>query len=149
LPFLPIADLTSTLFSLNFGGEEVGILARPILQNYGSFGLIMLAISASIIFLVSMKVVIHIKILFTKEWKLKWMWYILVIQICWFLILEAVYVSTVIMNFLVPLAPFLTQTVTLKAVLVCAYFAFVTALTIPKIRQMPHFQNVQNADIDA
>jgi hypothetical protein len=99
----------------------------------------MLAISASIIFLVSMKVVIHIKILFTKEWKLKWMWYILVIQICWFLILEAVYVSTVIMNFLVPLAPFLTETVTLKAVLVYAYFAFVTALTIPKIRQMPHF----------
>jgi hypothetical protein len=139
LPFLPVADLSSTLFSLNFGGEEVGILARPVLQNYGPYGLVMLAISASIIFLVSMKVVIHIKILFIKEWKFKWMWYFLAIQICWFFMLEAVYVSTVIMNFLVPLAPFLTQTVTLKAVLVCAYFACISALTIPKIRQLPHF----------
>jgi hypothetical protein len=139
LPFLPTADLSSTLFSLNFGGEEVGILARPVLQNYGPYGLVMLAISASVIFLVSMKVVIHIKILFIKEWKFKWMWYVLAIQICWFSILEAVYVSTVIMNFLIPLAPFLTQTVTLKAVLVCAYFAFISTLTIPKIRQLPHF----------
>jgi hypothetical protein len=137
LPLLPVADLSSTLFSLNFCGEEVGILARPVLQNYGPFGLVMLAISASMIFLVFMKVVMHIKKLFIREWKFKWMWYILAIQICWFFVLESVYVSTVVMNFLVPVAPLQTQTVTLRVILVCTYFVCISALTIPQIRRMP------------
>lgn len=140
MPLLPIADLLSTLFCLSFsGGEEVGILARPMLQNYGSYGLVMLATSASILFLVSMKLVIYIKKLFIKEWKLKWMRYVLTIHIYWFFILEAVYVSTVITNFLAPLYPLLTQTIILRVILVGTYFACVSALTMPQIRQLPHF----------
>ena len=140
MPLLPIADLLSTLFCLSFsGGEEVGILARPMLQNYGSYGLVMLATSASIIFLASMKVVIYIKKLFIQEWKLKWMWYALTIHMYWFFILEAVYFSTVIMNFLVPLYPLLTQTIILRVILVGTYFACVSALTMPQIRQLSHF----------
>lgn len=140
MPLLPIADLLSTLFSLSFSGsEEIGILARPILQNYGTYGLVMLATAASIIFLASMKVIIYIKKLFIKEWKLKWMRYVLTIHIYWFFILEAVYVSTVIMNFLNPLYPLLTQTIILRVFLVCTYFACVSALTMPQIRQLPHF----------
>jgi len=140
MPLLPIADLLSTLFCLSFSGsEEIGILARPMLQNYGPYGLVMLATAASIIFLAFMKVVIYIKKLFIKEWKLKWTRYVLTIHIYWFFMLEAVYVSTVIMNFLVPLYPLLTQTIILRAILVCTYFACVSALTMPQIRQLPHF----------
>jgi hypothetical protein len=138
LPLLPVADLLSTLFSLGLGGEEVGILARLFLENYSSLGLVMLAVSASVVFLVFMQVVIYIKKLFIKEWKFRWMRYVLTINIYWFFVLEAVYVSTVIMNFLVPLSPLLTQTIILRAILVCTYFACVSALTMPQIRQLPH-----------
>lgn len=139
LPLLPAADLSSTLFSMRFGGEEIGILARPILQNYGPYGLVALAASASIIFLFFMEVVIHIKKLFIKEWKFKWIWYILTAQVYWFFMLEAVYVSTVAMNLLVPVAPLLTQTIILRAILVCTYFVFISALTIPQMKKLPHF----------
>jgi hypothetical protein len=140
MPLLPIADLVSTLFCLSFsGGEEIGILARPMLQNHGPYGLVMLAIAASIIFLAFMKVAIYIKKLFIEEWKIKWMRYFLTIQIYWFFILEAVYASTVIMNFLAPMYPLLTQTIILRAVLICTYFSCVSALTMPQIRQLPHF----------
>jgi len=137
LPLLPAADLLSTLYSLSFGGEEVGILARPILEQYGSYGLVMLAASASIIFLVSMEVVIYIKNLFVNELRFRWMWYVLVIPIYWFFVLEGVYVSTVIMNFLVPLSPLLTQAVTLRVFLVGAYFLCVSTLTMSQMRQLP------------
>lgn len=139
LPFLPVADLLSTLFSLRLGGEEVGVLARPILQNYGSYGLVVLAASASIIFVACMEVVIYIKKLFVKEWKFRWTWYILTIQIHWLFMLEAVYVSTVILNFLAPLSFLLTQTIILRAILVLTYFACISALTVPQMRQLPHF----------
>jgi len=139
MPLLPIADLLSTFFALGFGAEEVGILARPILQNYGPYGLVMLTTFASILFLVFMQVVIYIKKLFIKKWKFRWMWYVLTIHIHWFFMLEAVYVSTVIMNFLAPLYPLLTPTIILRAILVCTYFACVSALTMPQIRQLPHF----------
>jgi len=139
LPFLPIADLSSTLFSLRLGGEEFGILARPILQNYGLYGLIALDASAAIIFLVCMEAVIYSKKLVIKQWKFKWMWYILTIQIYWLFMLEAVYVSTVIMNLLVPLSSLLTQTIIFRAILFCTCFACISALTVPQMRQMPHF----------
>jgi len=139
LPLLPAADLLSTLFSLSLGGEEIGILARPILAHYGSYGLIALAISASIIFLVSMKVVIFIKKLFIKEWEFRWTQYVVAIPIYWFFVLEGVYVSTIIMNFLVALSPLLRQTIILRAVLVCTYFAYVSALTLSQMRQLRHF----------
>jgi len=50
LPILPALDLLSTLFSLGFGGEEIGVLARPVLEKYGPYGLVVLAASASFIF---------------------------------------------------------------------------------------------------
>jgi len=138
-PLLPVADLLSTLFALSFGGEEVGLLARPILQNYGTFGLVMLATSASIMFLFFMQVVMRIKKLFFKEWKHRWMWYILSVSINWFFMLQAVYFSTVIMNFLVPLSFQPTQTIILRTLLACTYFACVSALTMSQMRQLPHF----------
>lgn len=139
LPLLPLADLSSTLFGLSFGGEEVGVLARPVLENYGAYGLVMLAASASVMFLFFMHVVIHIKNLFVKELRLRWMWHVLAIPIYWIFLLEAVYASTVVLNFLVPLALPPIETTILRVLLVCTYFAGVSALTKPQIKKLPHF----------
>jgi len=135
LPLLPAADLLSTLFSLRYGGQEVGILARPILEQYGAYGLIPLAVSASAIFLVFMQVVIRIKKLFVEEWKVKWTRWILTVPIYWLFMLQGVYVSTVIMNFLVPFSSFMT--IVVRVAFACAYFAGISVLTRPQMRQLP------------
>ena len=136
LPLLPAADLLSTLFSIPFGCEEIGILARPILLNYCPQGLVILSASASIIFLFFMIIVIKIKDLFIKEWKFKWMWYILAIQIYWFFMLEAGYFSTIITNFLVPFVPVLTQTLFMRVVFSLTYFALISALNMSHIKKL-------------
>jgi len=137
LPLLPAADLLSTLFSLRYGGEEIGILARPVLQQYGAYGLIPLAVSASAIFLVFMQAVIRIKRLFVEEWKVKWTRWILKVPIYWLFMLQGVYVSTVIMNLLVPFSPILAGTAVLRIAFVFAYFAGLSILTRPQMRQFP------------
>jgi len=139
MPLLPLMDLASTLFSLHFGGEEIGVLARPMLQRYGPSGLVVLATTASLLFLAFMGVVIRIKRTFVNGWKVRWMWCVLVVPIYWFFVLEGVYVSTVVMNFLVPVAPVLAQGVALRGLFVGAYFAGVSALTLPQIRGLPRF----------
>jgi len=136
-PLLPLADLLSTLFSLSMGGVEVGILAQPILTHYGPFGLVLLAASASIMFLFCMKLVIYIKELFVKELRFRWMSYILIIPLYWFFVLEGVYVSTVVLNFLVPLALSFSETIVLKALLLSTYFACVSWLTKPQMMLLP------------
>jgi hypothetical protein len=136
LPLLPAADLLSTLFSLGRGGQEVGILAQPILEQYGAFGLFPLAASASLIFLVFMGSVIYIKRLFVERWKLKWTKCAVMIPIYWLFILQGVYVSTVIMNLLVTLSPVLAQIFTLRIVLVGLYFAGMSILTGPQMRHL-------------
>jgi hypothetical protein len=138
LPLLPAADLLSTLFSLGSGGEEVGVLARPTLMRFGPVGLVILAVSASMIFLVSMRLVIHIKSLFVSKWKFKWALYLLAVPIYWFFLLEGFYVSTVVMNVLVAVSPVLAQIFALRAVLVAMYFSCAAAVTMSQIRRMPH-----------
>ncbi len=138
LPLLPVADLLSTLFSLGRGGQEVGILARLVLEQFGAYGLVPLAASASAIFLVFMLVVVHVKRLFVEEWRLKWTRQVLMIPVYWLFILQGVYVSTVTMNLLVPLSPALAQMFTLRIALVGLYFVGVSMFTIPQMRQLPN-----------
>ena len=139
LPLLPVADLLSTLFALGRGGQEIGILARPVLEQFGAIGLVPLAASASAIFLVFMLIVVHVKRLFVEEWKLRWTKRILTIPIYWLFVLEGVYVSTIIMNLLVPVAPELTRTVALRALLVVSYFACASVVTLPQMKLLPCF----------
>ncbi len=139
LPLLPLMDLASTLFSLQFGGEEIGLLARPTLLQFGPNGLIVLAAVASVFFLAFMSMVIRIKRTFVNGWKGRWTWYVLVVPIYWFFVLEGVYVSTVVMNLLVPVAPALTQGFVLRGVFVGAYFVGISALTLPQIKGLPRF----------
>ncbi len=137
LPLLPAVDLLSTLFSLQYGGEEIGILARPVLEQYGVYGLIPLAVSASAIFLVFMQAVIRIKRLFLEEWKVKWTKWILRVPVYWLFMLQGVYVSTVIMNFLVPFSSVLTETLVARAALVGTYFVCISVFTWSQMRQFP------------
>jgi hypothetical protein len=137
LPLLPAADLLSTVLSLQFGGEEIGILARPVLQQYGAYGLIPLAVSASAIFLVFMQAVIRIKRLFVEKWKVKWARWILTVPIYWLFMLQGVYVSTVIMNLLVPFSVVLTETTMVRIAFACVYFGGIAVFTRPQMRQLP------------
>jgi hypothetical protein len=137
LPLLPAADLLSTLFSLRYGGEEIGILARPILQQYGAIGLVPLAVSASAIFLVFMQAVIRIKRFFLERWKMKWTKWILTVPIYWLFLLQAVYVSTVIMNLLVPFSPVLTEALVVRIAFACAYFACISVFTRSPMSRLP------------
>jgi hypothetical protein len=137
LPLLPAADLLSTLFSLRYGGEEIGILARPVLTQYGAYGLVPLAVSASAIFLVFMFAVIRIKRLFVEEWNVKWTRWVLTVPVYWLFMLQGVYVSTVIMNLLVPFSSVLTGTIVARIAFACAYFACIGFFTRPQMRQFP------------
>ena len=137
LPLLPAADLLSTLFSLQYGGEEIGILARPVLEQYGVYGLVPLAVSASAIFLVFMQVVIRIKKSFVEEWKVKWTRWILSVPIYWLFMLQGVYVSTVIMNLLVPFSGVVIETLVVRIAFACAYFAGIAVFTRPQMSRLP------------
>jgi hypothetical protein len=136
LPLLPAFDLLSTLFSLGRGGQEVGILARPILEEYGAFGLFPLAVSASVIFLSLIWVMIRVRRILVVQGRFKWTRQVVMIPVFWMFLLQGAYVSTVVMNFMVPLAPALTQMLTLRIALVCAYFVGVSMLVRPYMRQI-------------
>jgi hypothetical protein len=131
--------LSSTLIALNFGGEEIGILAQPLLQNFGAYGLVMLATSASLMFLVFMQAVIHIRRLLVKEKRFKWTRHLLTIPIYWIFLLEAIYFSTVVLNLLVPLSFPQTETIILRVLLTGTYFACISTLAKPQMRQPPNF----------
>lgn len=102
----------------------------------------MLATSASIMFLAFMQVVIYIKKLFIEEFRLRWTRYVLAIPIYWIFLLEAVYVSTVVLNLLIPMAFPPTQTIILRVLLVGTSFACISVLTMPQMKQLPHFRKI-------
>ncbi len=133
LPFLPLFDLISTLFALNLGGVEIGFLARPVLEHYGRMGLVFLSASASMIFLVFMAIVIYIKHLYAEKWRFKWIRLATAVPVYWLFLLQAFYVSTVISNFLVPLAPLLTETLLFRALPAVIYFVGIAAFTKQEI----------------
>lgn len=131
LPILPAFDLLSTLFSLGRGGQEVGVLARPVLEQYGVYGLFSLAASASVVFLVFMYAVIRLRRQLMEQWRFKWTRWIVMIPVFWMFVLQGVYVSTVVMNLMVPIAPTLSQMFTLRIGLVGVYFLGVGTFVRP------------------
>jgi len=68
----------------------------------------------------------------------KWTRRVLLIPVYWLFILQGVYVSTVIMNLLVPLSPTLAQMFMLRIALVGLYFVGVSMFTIPQMWQLPN-----------
>lgn len=137
LPMLPAADLMSTLFSLRLGGEEIGILARPMLQNYGPWGLLIVSFSASMTFLAFMEVVLRIKKLFIKQFRFRGMWHVLAIPIYWIFFLEGFYLSTIVSNLVVPLAFPLSSMVILRVFTISIYFVVISIMTMQQMRRLP------------
>lgn len=110
-----------------------------MLLQHGPPALFVLAATASVLFLVFMGIVIRIKRTYMNSWKVGRMWCALVIPIYWFFVLEGVYVSTVVMNFLVPFFPLLTQIVVVRAAIVGVYFVGIGTLTMRQMKQLPRF----------
>jgi hypothetical protein len=136
LPLLPAFDLLSTLFSLTSGGQEIGILARPVLEQYGAFGLFPLAASASVIFLSLILVMIRVRRILAEQGRFRWARRVVVIPVFWMFLLQGVYVSTVIMNFMVSLSPALAQMLTLRIAVVCMYFLGVSMVSRPYLERL-------------
>ena len=136
LPVLPVADLMSTLFSLRLGGEEIGLLARPMLQNYGSWGLIVVSVSASLMFLVFMGILIRVKKLVVKQFTFKWMLCVLAMLIYWIFFLEGFYVSTVVSNLVVPWAFPLLSMLILRVFTVGICFIVIGIMTMQQMRRL-------------
>lgn len=141
LPILPAFDLLSTVFSLGSGGQEVGLLARPVLDNYGVYGLFPLAVSASVIFLVFMWVVIRLRRLLMEQWRFRWTRHLVMIPVFWIFVVEGVYVSTVIMNFMVSLSPAVSQILMLRIAVVGVYFLGVGTLARSHMGQIAGLKN--------
>ncbi|MDH5770527.1 MAG: hypothetical protein OEZ25_04475 [Candidatus Bathyarchaeota archaeon] len=103
LPFLTLADMVSTEFSLMFGGMEGGPIAGPVYEQYGQPGLIALTIFA---FFVSMGCIWFLRyaktrIIHGEGSKLNRV--ALVVAIIFFFLGEAYIIGVVVQNFLVPL----------------------------------------------
>jgi len=108
-----------------------------MLETYGPSGLVALAVLASLTFFVFMQVVIYVKRMVVDELRFKGMHSVLAIPIYWFFLLEGVYVSTVILNFLVPFSPSLTQALSFRAIIVGMYFTGISVLNKTQMKQFP------------
>jgi hypothetical protein len=137
-PFLPVADLLSTVFSLSLGGEEVGILARSVLASYGFPGLGILAVCASIIFLSLVRIIAYIKKFYVSDRRFRGIGYTLSIPIYWLFMLEGVYVSTVALNFIAPFDSLLTRSIALRGVIAGACFVGLVLATRLNLVRLLH-----------
>ena len=103
LPFLTLADMVSTEFSLMFGGMEGGPIARPVYEQYGQLGLIALTIFAFFVSLGCVWFLRYAKRRVVQGEGSKLNRVALVYAVLFFFLLEAYIVGVVVQNFLVPL----------------------------------------------
>lgn len=103
LPFITLADMASTEYSLAFGGKEGGILAKPIYEQYGKPGLVVLSIFTFFAFLVFVWLFGYAKKRITQGQSSKLHRVVLVVLVIFFFWGEAYLTGVVIQNFLVPL----------------------------------------------
>ena len=122
----------STLFvALPFGGQEIGILAKPIYERYGKPGLVALS---SFLFLVFLAYVWFLKL--TQEQTSKRERPVLVATIYLLFAVEAGWMGVVIQNFLVPLSLPLFVVFAVWSGVTCAYFVSVSSFTRAEMRRL-------------
>lgn len=102
LPCISLFDIVAILFSLNFGGEEVGIIADPIYQVYGELGLLGWAVFLFFLFIALVWFLIYgkRKTISQKDAKKYRIFFLIAFHIVF--LSEGVWMGTVIQNFLVP-----------------------------------------------
>jgi hypothetical protein len=108
-PFMPLLDMGSTLFSLAFGGKEIGILAGAVFERYGQLGLVVLAVFTSLVCLIYMLFLRFARRRFAHEQPSKLHRLFLAVSVYFFFYIEAFFMGVFVQNLLVPLLlPFLT-----------------------------------------
>ena len=103
LPFIPLADMVSTQYSLAFGGKEGGLLARPVYERYGELGLVSLSIFTFFVLLGCVWLLRFAKRRFAQNLVSKLHRVVLVFAVNFFFLVEACLAGVVVQNFLVPL----------------------------------------------
>jgi len=135
LPFLTLADMVSTEFSLMFGGMEGGPIARPVYEQYGQLGLIALTIFS---FFASLGCIWFLRyaktrIIHGEGSKLNRV--ALMVAIIFFFLGEAYIIGVVVQNFLVP-SPLPSMTLlAIQYGVTLAYFVSVSFFTRTEMKQ--------------
>ncbi|MDH5386625.1 MAG: hypothetical protein OEY18_18140 [Candidatus Aminicenantes bacterium] len=136
LPFLTLADMVSTEFSLMFGGMEGGPIAGPVYEQYGQLGLIALTIFSFFVSLGCIWFLRYAKTRINHGEGSKLNRVALVVAVNFFFLGEAYFMGVVVQNFLLP--PPLPS-LTLFAIqygLTLAYFVSVILFTGTEMKQV-------------
>ncbi|MDH5636342.1 MAG: hypothetical protein OEY47_06735 [Candidatus Bathyarchaeota archaeon] len=136
LPFIPLADMVSTLFSLTFGGREGGFLSRPVYERYGELGLVSLSIFTFFVLLGCVWFLRFAKRRFSQDRVSKLHWVVLVYAVNFFFLLEAYLMGVAVQNILVPL---LLPSLALLAIqygVTLAYLVSVSSFTRTEMKQL-------------
>ena len=136
LPFIPLADMVSTLFSLTFGGREGGFLSRPVYERYGELGLVSLSIFTFFVLLGCVWFLRFAKRRFSQDRVSKLHRVVLVYAVNFFFLLEAYLMGVAVQNILVPL---LLPSLALLAIqygVTLAYLVSVSSFTRTEMKQL-------------
>lgn len=136
LPFLPLADMVSTFFSLSFGGQEIGILTKLIYEQYDKLGLAAWSSFLFLIFLVCAYLVRFGKRKFTQARTSGKGRSLLAGAIYAFFTVEALWMTVVIHNLLVPIPLPLFAPFVVWSVVPLAYFSAVTIFTRTEMKRL-------------
>jgi len=136
LPFLTLADMVSTEFSLMFGGTEGGPIAGPVYEQYGHLGLIALTIFSFFVSLGCFWFLRYAKRRIRQGERSKLNRVVLLYAVLFFFLLEAYLMGVIVQNFLVLiLLPSLTLLILQYAVTI-AYFVSVILPTRTEMEQL-------------
>jgi len=105
LPFIALADTVSTEFALMFGGMEGGPIAKPVYEQYGQPGLIVLTIFAFFVSLGCVWFLRYAKTRIRQGEGSKLNRVAIVYAILFFFFLEAYIMGITVQNFFVPILP--------------------------------------------
>ena len=136
LPFIPLVDATSTLFLLTFGGKESGILAEPVYERYGQFGLVALSIFAFFALFGCVWFLKYAKTRINQGETTKLNRRALVVAVNLFFLGEAFLTGVIVQNFLgLLLLPSITLLV-IQYGITLAYFVSVSIFTRTEMKQL-------------
>ena len=135
LPFIPLADMVSTQYSLAFGGKEGGLLARPVYERYGELGLVSLSIFTFFVLLGCTWLLRFAKRRFAQDLVSKLHRAVLVFAVNFFLV-EACLAGVVVQNFLVSLLLPSLALLTIQAGVILAYLGSVSFFARTEMKRL-------------
>ena len=133
LPFMPLADMVSTLFGLTLGGHEGGIVAKPIYDRYGKPGLVALLTFIFLFLLACMWLFIidkrRVQMQASRRERVA-----LVVGINFLFLVEGLWMAAVITNLILPPSVLAMRAIWLGVIF--AYFVSVSFFTRAEMRRL-------------